>query len=133
MNKKDTDSKDFLIGLIVVLVICFFICNDFSNDAGNTDKSMAQDNYKYDDSRAIELVMDSMENSVRRRIIVNDVDYRKGYLKGGTAILFETDAAYWVDNGSVYAANGTAKSYSPEIEYTGSEISHTEIKNAVSH
>jgi len=38
--------------------------------------------------------------------------YLVGSLKGGTAVLVDDLAAYWVKNSRVYAANGFAKTWS---------------------
>ena len=53
-------------------------------------------------------------------------------LKGGTAVLVDDMAAYWVKNGRVYAANGFARTWSPSISYaTDSDISFDSVELAV--
>jgi hypothetical protein len=58
--------------------------------------------------------------------------YLAGLLKGGTAVLVDDMAAYWVKNGRVYAANGFARTWSPSISYaTDSDISFDSVEQAV--
>jgi len=58
--------------------------------------------------------------------------YLAGSLKGGTAVLVDDMAAYWVKNGRVYAANGFARTWSPSISYaTDSDISFDSVEQAV--
>ncbi len=58
--------------------------------------------------------------------------YLAGSLKGGTAVLVDDMAAYWVKNGRVYAANGFARTWSPSISYaTDSDISFDSVELAV--
>lgn len=59
-------------------------------------------------------------------------DYETGPLKGGTAVLVDNMAAYWVIDGEVYAANGVAKSWSPSTEYTiDHDVTMSSVERAV--
>jgi hypothetical protein len=58
--------------------------------------------------------------------------YLAGSLKGGTAVLVDDLAAYWVKNSRVYAANGFAKTWSPSISYaTDPDINFDSVEQAV--
>ena len=63
--------------------------------------------------------------------------YRSGPLKGGTAVLVAEKSspffgAYWVKNGTVYVANGIAKTWSPNIGYpSGQNITFNMVKTSV--
>ena len=63
--------------------------------------------------------------------------YRSGPLKGGTAVLVAEKSspffgAYWVKNGTVYVANGIAKSWSPNTGYpAGQKITFNMVKTSV--
>jgi len=61
-------------------------------------------------------------------------NYRSGLLHGGTAVLVDDYAAYWVYDGVVYAANGAAKMWSPGIEYASdASMSYDSVKDAASY
>ena len=74
-------------------------------------------------------------NKVQKTIIKkyrNRNNWKSGKLKGGTVILIDYFAAYYVKNDIVYAANGQAKALSPGIEYINDEdINYDTIKKAV--
>jgi hypothetical protein len=58
--------------------------------------------------------------------------YLAGSLKGGTAVLVDGLAAYWVKNSRVYAANGFAKTWSPNISYaTDPDIDFDSVEQAM--
>ena len=58
--------------------------------------------------------------------------YQTGPLEGGTAVFVDGSAAYWVMQGKVYAANGTAKTWSPSVSYAKSpKITYDSVKAAV--
>lgn len=58
--------------------------------------------------------------------------YLAGSLKGGTAVLVDDLAAYWVKNSRVYAANGFARTWSPSISYaTDPDINFDSVEQAV--
>jgi len=58
--------------------------------------------------------------------------YLAGSLKGGTAVLVDDLAAYWVKNSRVYAANGFAKTWSPSISYAiDPDINFDSVEQAV--
>ena len=48
--------------------------------------------------------------------------YETGDLQGGTAVLVDDLAAYWVKGETVYAANRFAKTLSPDVEYSPTGI-----------
>ena len=58
------------------------------------------------------------------------LDYQAGSLQGGTAVLIADTGAYWVKDGVVYAANGTAKTWSPNISYAPVGIDFDSVKEA---
>jgi len=58
--------------------------------------------------------------------------YLTGSLKEGTGVLVDDLAAYWIENGQVYAANGFAKAWSPGISYaTDPDINFGSVEQAV--
>jgi len=59
------------------------------------------------------------------------LSFTEGPLKGGTAVL-AGNAAYWIKDGTVYAANGFAKTWSRSLEYSPIGIDYSSVKNAVS-
>ena len=61
----------------------------------------------------------------------SDKQYKVAPLNGGTAILVDDLAAYWVKGGKLYAANGWAKTWSKNIEYAPTGIDFTSVKKAV--
>jgi hypothetical protein len=79
------------------------------------------------DKRAVALVKATITVSLNPNIT-----YRTGPLQGGVAVLVGDLGAYWVKNGTVYAANGVAKTWSPRISYAlGGSITHSTVKSAV--
>lgn len=58
-------------------------------------------------------------------------EYQAGSLQGGTAVLVGNTGAYWVKDGVVYAANGTAKSWSPNINYAPAGIDFDSVKECL--
>ena len=70
------------------------------------------------------------------RVTITEVDassfsFREGPLEGGTAVLVEGTAAFWVKDGIVFAANGTAKTWSPTVEYSPTGIGFLEVQASV--
>lgn len=64
--------------------------------------------------------------------------YQTGFLEDGVAVFVEKkvysrilEAAYWVQNGHVYAANGIAKMWSPSISYSKMGIDFDSVEKAV--
>lgn len=58
--------------------------------------------------------------------------YLAGSLKGGTAVLVDDLAAYWIKDSRVYAANGFARTWSPSISYaTDPDINFDSVEQAV--
>ena len=57
--------------------------------------------------------------------------YQTGFLEDGVAVLVDNDAAYWVQNSHVYAANGVAKMWSPSISYSKTGIDIYSVEKAV--
>ena len=57
--------------------------------------------------------------------------YQTGFLEDGVAVLVDNDAAYWVQNGRVYTANGVAKMWSPSISYSKTGIDIYSVEKAV--
>jgi len=57
--------------------------------------------------------------------------FQEGPLEGGTAVLVEGTAAYWVYDGFVFAVNGTAKTWSPSIEYAPTGIDFFTVQSSV--
>lgn len=52
-------------------------------------------------------------------------------LLGGVAVLVDFNAAYWVKDGVVRAANGWAKTWSPALKYTGNDIHIKTVEAAI--
>ena len=59
------------------------------------------------------------------------LSYKEGTLQGGTAVL-TGNAAYWVKDGKIYAANGFAKTWSPSLKYSPVGIDFSSVEKAVS-
>jgi len=79
------------------------------------------------DKRAVALVKATITVSLKPNIT-----YRTGPLQGGVAVLVGDLGAYWIKNGTVYAANGFAKTWSPRISYAlGGSITLSTVKSAV--
>ena len=58
------------------------------------------------------------------------LDCLAGSLQGGTAVWIGDPGAYWVKDGVVYAANGIAKAWSPNISYAPVGIDFDSVKEA---
>jgi len=56
---------------------------------------------------------------------------KAGLLLEGTAVLVGDHAAYWVKDGKVYAANGFAKMWSPQLEYAPVGIDISVVRKAI--
>ena len=56
---------------------------------------------------------------------------RSAPLKGGVAVLVDNDGAYWVHDGRVYAANGTAGTWSRGLKWSPIGIHFNSISEAV--
>ncbi len=55
---------------------------------------------------------------------------RIGRLQDGYAILTDGDAAFWLSNGTVYAANGTAKTWAPGTEWAPAGVDFSAVQSA---
>lgn len=62
--------------------------------------------------------------------VFSDDEFLMGPLKGGMAVLVADLAAYWIKNGHLFAANGHAKSWSPEINYAPVGIRFDDVEKA---
>jgi len=78
---------------------------------------------------AITLVQDSMSTVPSSNI--STFEYDAGKLKGGIAVLVDGDGAYWVKDGVVYAGNGTAKTWSPDVDYAPIGIDFDTIQDSI--
>lgn len=58
-------------------------------------------------------------------------DYETGPLEGGTAVLVDDYAAYWVKDGIVYGANGIALMWSPGVGSAAPTATLDKVKEAV--
>ena len=58
-------------------------------------------------------------------------DYKAGALKDGVAVLVDNNGAYWVKDNTVYAANGSAKTWSPNLDYSPTGIDFNTVQNSV--
>ena len=54
-----------------------------------------------------------------------------GPFKGGVAVLIGGSSAYWVHEGTVYAANGVAMSWSPGCQWSPAGVGFSEIQAAL--
>lgn len=61
---------------------------------------------------------------------VYDWEYKSGGLEGGIAVLVNGSGAYWVKDNTVYAANGTAKTWSPNLDYSPVGIDFNTVKDS---
>lgn len=79
-------------------------------------------------SEAIRVVKDT----ISPKIVTWDLEFQEGPLAGGTTVLVDGDAAYWVDSaGDVFAANGTAKTWSAAIDWSPTGIDLDSVTAAV--
>ena len=115
--------------LIALLALCLAGCEEnerLSNTKGNSAKPIK----KLTPEEA------AVKATITRKSTVG-LMYRSGPLKGGTAVLVAEKSspfygAYWVKNGTVYVANGIAKSWSPNIGYpAGQKITFNTVKTSV--
>ena len=97
-------------GLLVVIAVAAFVliqmCDSGSGDVSSVKESMTE---TYTSGRT----------------------YETAPLEGGTAVLVDGTAAYWVDGSRVYAANGFAKTWSPGISYAPTGIDFDSVRRAV--
>ncbi len=116
--------------LIAFLAMCLVGC-------GNTDQPAA--NAKGVNAKPTKELTPN-EKAVKATITRKNTAglmYRSGPLDGGTAVLVAVKSspfygAYWVKDGTVYAANGIAISWSPTIHYpVGKKITFNMIKTSV--
>jgi len=76
---------------------------------------------------AIQAVKNSITNTS-----ASGQNYQTGPLEGGTAVLVDDMAAYWVSGGIVFAANGLAKTWSPTTSYASSgNVTYDSVKASV--
>ncbi|WP_444894899.1 hypothetical protein [Microbulbifer sp. SSSA005] len=76
---------------------------------------------------AITLIRETMTRDVRHLL----ADNLSAHLDDGVAVLTESQAAYWVKDEEVYAANGIAMIYSPKIEKSPVNIDFDTVELAV--
>lgn len=79
-----------------------------------------------DDAQAISAVQATIK---KQRSAMGS--FRTAPLNGGVAVLSSRDWAYWVKDGSVYAANGLAMSASPNIPTAPGGVGLSEIESAI--
>jgi len=113
--------KIIIILLLVVLNIIIWTLGDFSNwkpfGIGSTN---------------LESAIQSVKSSIIARVGASGRNYESGPLEDGTAVLVDDLAAYWVKGGTVYAANGHAKAWSPSISYVSSgKVTYDSVKASV--
>jgi len=99
---------------IIIMSLLGTSCNNESMESGNP----------YADDIA----------AVRNTITANlkeGQEYQAGSLQGGTAVLISDIGAYWVKDGVVYAANGTVKTWSFNINYAPAGVDFNSVKEAV--
>jgi len=60
-----------------------------------------------------------------------DSQIEAGPLDGGIAVMVDTNGAYWVHEGTVYAANGQAKAWSPGLSSSPDGITWNSVFWAV--
>jgi len=116
--------------LIAFLAMCLVGC-------GNTDQPAA--NAKGVNAKPTKELTPN-EKAVKATITRKNTAglmYRSGPLDGGTAVLVAVKSspfygAYWVKDGTVYAANNFAISWSPTIRYpVGKKITFNMVKTSV--
>lgn len=84
-------------------------------------------NENYDDK--IDAVQKTMIALSWDNVLAND--YEVGDLEDGVAVLVNVMAAYWVKDDVVYAANGIAKTWSPNLDYSPVGIDFNTVEDAV--
>lgn len=95
----------FVIGIIIIAVFL----TDFS------DKN---------DSHAVSLVQSTQTEPAAHKL-------RTAPFRGGVAVIANGTAGYWVFNDVVYATNGVAKGWSPDIKYSLPAIDQASIEEAI--
>lgn len=116
-ESKKVKKKKTLIGcgVLVVIIIILILAVSISTCQGGSEDPYADD---------IAAVKDSITANVAQA-------YEAGPLQGGTAILVNDFAAYWVKDGVVYAANGVARMWSPAIPVAPTGIDIDSVEEAV--
>lgn len=70
-----------------------------------------------------------VRSAVRSGVSIDPL--RVGALNDGVAILTSGDGAFWVSGGRAYAANGTAKTWAPSLDYAPTGIDFFTVREVV--
>ena len=123
-----------MIKKIAIAIIIFCVLVGVVIGIGTSGSSLsstpAEDTSSPDYDAAIQLVQDSM--SAIPSDTLHAWDYKAGALENGVAVLVNDNGAYWVKDNVVYCANGSAKSWSPNLDYSPTGIDYDTVKNSVS-
>ena len=126
INRIAVQQKQKLI-LLLSIVFSFILILVAIACASNSSSSPNGSSRSSDEITAIRVAMNSIQNGKE-----NDESlWKTGPLSGGIAILSQGDRAYWYKDGILYAANGTAKMASPNLNYAPTGIGFSEIEKAV--
>ena len=106
-----------MIFVIAVVVVIGVAIGGNSNNGSN------------DFNSEIVLVQDSMTAVSPDKIYA--WEYEAGVLEDGIAVLVNDNGAYWVKDNVVYAANGFAKTWSPNLDYSPTGIDFDTVQNSV--
>jgi len=80
---------------------------------------------------AEQAAIDAVKATVRSEVWVSDWQCGPMF-DGGFGVMGEGDGAYWVDPaGKVWAANGTAKTWSPDVPYAKAGVDIDSVHRAV--
>jgi len=112
--------KKKIVGIMIFVIAIVVVIGLTTGD--NTTNSN-------DFNSEIVLVQDSMTAVSADTIYA--WEYQAGELEEGVAILVNNNGAYWVKDNIVYAANGLAKSWSPNLAYSPTGIDLDTVKDSV--
>ena len=118
------DRKILIRSLLSVLVFSVFVFLAVgSNDEDSSDKTARK---KTSYSKASSLVKKTFKDKWKYVY-----SFEEAPLQGGTAVLINGTAAFWVKDGKVYALNGLAKNVSDSIEYGPVGMDIDEVEDAI--
>jgi len=116
-KKKKKVAQIIAVSMVVAVVIFFIMCSGVLNHSENATTQ----NLGY----ASQQVKETIKVKFKQEI------FEEVALQGGTAVLVNDLAAYWVNGSTVYALNGLAASYSSGIPYGPPGMGVLDVKKAL--
>ncbi len=113
-------------GIVAVIII---VVATADNPTASPSPAVPAGDTSSDYSAAIKLVQDSMTAVSADTLYA--WEYRAGALEDGVAVLVNDNGAYWVKDNVLYAANGSAKTWSPNLDYSPTGIDFNTVQDSV--